>query len=81
MKEKLQYVTNNIKSYRIRAGLSQKKAAEMLNVSRFTYCGYEVNPQKVKVETLQKMSIIFKCKISDFFVELDDTISDIIKKK
>jgi len=76
MREKLQYVTNNIKSCRTRIGLSQEQTAEKLNVSRATYCDYEVNPQKVKIETLAKLSIIFKCKISDFFAEFNVTKSD-----
>lgn len=76
MKEKLSYITNNIKSFRARAGYSQEQMAELLDVSRATYCDYEVNPQKVKVETLTNIADVLKCNLSDFFVEFKVTDSD-----
>ena len=76
MKEKLQYISNNIKSYRIRLGYNQEKMAKILGISRITYCDYEVNPQKLKIETLQDMADILKCNLSDFFVQLDVTESN-----
>lgn len=76
MKDKLKYVSNNLKSYRIRAGYTQDKMAELLGISRVTYCDYEVNPQKVKVETLQQIADVLKCKLSDFFVEYNVTESN-----
>lgn len=76
MKDKLKYVSNNLKSYRIRAGYTQDKMAELLGISRVTYCDYEVNPQKVKVETLQQIADVLKCKLSDFFVEYNVTKSN-----
>lgn len=69
MKEKLMFVTNNMKSLRNRVGLKQDDVAKKLNTSRATYCGYEVNPKKVTIETLYKLSNIFNCKLSDFFTE------------
>ena len=69
MKEKLKYISNNLRSYRARAGYTQDKVAEILGITRTTYCDYEVNPQKVKVETLQQIADILNCKLSDFFVE------------
>jgi len=77
VKEKLKYVSNNIKSYRVRLGLTQDNLADLLGVSRITYCDYEVNPQKVKVETLQQIADILKCNLSDFFVENNVTNSNI----
>lgn len=77
MKDKLKYITNNMKSYRVRAGYSQDEMADLLGVSRATYCDYEVNPQKVKIETYNKISDILKCDLIDFFVEHDVTNCDI----
>lgn len=77
MKDKLKYVSNNLRSYRARAGYSQEQLAEILRVSRTTYCDYEVNPQKVKVETLQQIADILNCKLADFFVEINVTNSNI----
>ena len=41
MKEKLQYISSNIKSYRIRLDYTQEKMADLLDISRITYCEYE----------------------------------------
>ena len=76
MKEKLKYISNNLKSYRIRMGYTQEEMAEMLGIARVTYCDYEVNPQKVKVETLQQIADILKCNLSDFFIEINVTDSN-----
>ncbi len=76
MKEKLNYISNNIKSYRVRNGYSQEKMAELLGISRATYCDYEVNPQKVKVEMLKRISDILNCELSDFFIEFNVTNSN-----
>ena len=76
MKDKLRYVSNNIKSYRMRAGYTQDKMADLLGVARVTYCDYEVNPQRVKIETFQQIADILKCKLSDFFIEFYVTKSD-----
>lgn len=76
MKEKLKYVSNNLRSYRARVGYTQDKVAEILGISRITYCDYEVNPQKVKVEMLQQIADVLNCKLSDFFVENDVTYSN-----
>ena len=76
MKEKLKYISNNLKSCRIRMGYTQEEVAEMLGIARVTYCDYEVNPQKVKVETLQQIADILKCNLSDFFIEINVTNSN-----
>lgn len=76
MKDKLKYISNNLKSYRMRAGYTQDKMAELLGISRVTYCDYEVNPQKVKVETYQQIADVLNCKVSDFFVEFNVTNSN-----
>ena len=76
MKDKLTFITNNMKSLRARVGMSQEDVAIYLGISRASYCDYEVNPSKVKVETFKKLSILYNCSISDFFVEFDVTKSD-----
>lgn len=76
MSDKLIYVTNNMKSLRNRIGLSQQETSEKLGVSRTTYCDYEVNPSKVKLETFKKLAEIFGCELADFFKEFKVTKSD-----
>lgn len=79
MNDKLNFITNNMKSLRARVGMSQEEVAKCLGISRASYCDYEVNPSKVKVETFKKLSLLFNCNISDFFIEFNVTNSD--KKK
>ena len=62
--------------YRMRIGYTQEKMANILNVSRTTYCDYEVNPQKLKVETLQDIADVLKCDLADFFVQINVTESN-----
>lgn len=68
MKEKLSYISNNLKSYRVRAGYTQEKMAELLGISRITYCDYEVNPQRMKIELYQEIADILNCNLADFFI-------------
>lgn len=46
---------NFMKSYRVRAGLSQEQAAEILGVSRNTLVYYEQNPYSMSLEAWIKM--------------------------
>lgn len=77
MKEKLQYISNNLRMYRCRIGYTQEKMAEILGVSRVTYCDWEVNPQKLRIETLQDIADILHCNLADFFVQINVTESNI----
>lgn len=77
VKEKLKYISNNIKSYRVKKGYTQEEVANKMGVSRNTYCDYEVNLQRVRVETLQQIAEILDCKVSDFFKENNVTKSNI----
>lgn len=76
MNEKLNYISNNIKSYRVKMGYTQEDMAEILGVTRKTYNDYEIKPEKVKVETYKKIAHVLNCKLSDFFVETNVTNSN-----
>lgn len=76
MNEKLKYIANNIKSNRVRCGLTQEDMANKLGISRVTYCDYETNPQRLKIETLQFIADILYCDLADFFKELNVTKSN-----
>lgn len=69
MKDKLSYVSNNLKSYRVKMGYTQEKMAEILGITRTTYCDYEVNPGKLNVEKLSNIAQVLNCKLSSFFVK------------
>lgn len=80
MNEKLNYISNNIKSYRVKMGYTQENMAEILGVTRKTYNDYEIKPEKVKLETYKKIANVLNCKLSDFFVECNVAYSDNIKE-
>ena len=73
MNDKVYFVASNIRAYRARSGMTQEDVAKKLGVSRVTYNDYEVNPQKLKVETLLQIATALNCKLSDFFVEFNVT--------
>ena len=76
-KDQLKYITNNMKSYRVKFGYTQEKMADLLGISRATYCDYEVNPQTVRIETFKKMADILQCELADFFITSNVTESNI----
>ena len=80
-KEQLKYVTNNMKSQRSRFGYTQEKMADLLGISRATYCDYEVNPQAVKIGTFKKMADVLQCELVDFFIISNVTESNINQKE
>jgi len=76
MKERLKYISNNMKSYRVKVGLTQDSIAKLLGISRATYNDYETNPQTVKIETYRKIADVLNCNLVDFFMENGVTNSD-----
>lgn len=76
MKERLKYISNNMKSCRVRVGLTQDGLAKLLGISRATYNDYEKNPQTVKIETYRKIADILNCNLEDFFMQNDVANSD-----
>ncbi len=81
MKDKLSYVSNNLKSYRVKMGYTQEKMAEILGITRTTYCDYEVNPSKLNVEKLSNIAQVLNCKLSSFFVKPNVTESNTFEEK
>lgn len=49
----------NFKTYRKKAGLSQKDAAEKLGINYYQLCNYEVNRSEPSLTTLVKMSDLY----------------------
>lgn len=76
MNNKLYYIRNNIKSLRIKKGLTQEDVAYLMGISRATYNDYETRPENVKIETYNKMANIFNCDLIDFFMVPKVTDSD-----
>lgn len=68
MKKQQEILKNNFKSLRVRAGLNQEEAARELNISRTHFLKYENNPITVKLLLLLKLTGLYNCTISDFFI-------------
>lgn len=65
----LERVTANMKSARVKRGMTQADVAERLGVTRQTFITYEANPQTVPFGTFVSMAEIYGCEVSYFFGE------------
>lgn len=59
---------NNLQAYRVKKGLSQQEAADILQISLSTMKNWEKNPQKMTFEKLLVLANLYQVKVSDFFV-------------
>lgn len=73
MQEIMEILKNNIKSLRVRAGLTQEQTAEKLKMSRANYILLENNPGKIKTNTYFELCKIFNCSINEFFLNINVT--------
>lgn len=64
----------NIEVKRKRAKMTKEKLAKLLNVTARTIQNYEKG-KNLNMILAYKLSKIFDCKVDDFFLELDTTIS------
>lgn len=68
MEELNKRISNNIRAERCRKNLTADEVSEKLNISRNTYYTYETEANNVTVATLLKLSEIFNCEVTKFFV-------------
>ena len=76
------------KRFRVKAGYSQKEAAQLLGVNNYQLGNYETNRSEPNIDTLRKMSEIYNVSIDalvgnfrisktqDSPIELDDSMYD-----
>ena len=62
-------IADNIRAERNRANINIETIEKELKISRPTYVEYEKNAEKIKTGTLIKLSKLFKCSITSFFVQ------------
>lgn len=60
-------VSDNIRAERNRSKITIDIIVKELDISKPTYIEYEKDAVNVRVDTLIKLSKLFKCKVSDFF--------------
>ena len=70
----------NICAERNRNKMTQEEVAQKLNITRETYISYEEDAKSIKATTLYKLSLLFGCKISDFYLPSKFTKCEEIKK-
>lgn len=61
-------IAANIRAERSRANLTQEEVAKQINLTNRTYLTYEADASMVKTSTLIKLSKIFGCDISAFYL-------------
>ena len=66
----IEVLRNNLKGYRVKAGLTQKAAAEALNVGVATFNRWEQKPEKLDFDKFVKIAALYNVPISDFFVNV-----------
>ena len=63
-------IANNIRAERNRVKLTQEEVAKHLNVSTKTYISYEDDAKSITATTLLKLSRLFNCNISAFYMQI-----------
>ena len=71
MQDKHYLIGQRIKEIRMRAGLSQSKAAEAIGVAQSHMSNIETGRSHVTMENLMALRDLFGVKMADFFVDLD----------
>ena len=71
MQDKHYLIGQRIKDIRMRAGLSQSKAAEAIGVAQSHMSNIETGRSHVTMENLMALRDVFGVKMADFFVDLD----------
>lgn len=65
-------IGEKIKTLRKLNGMDQKQLGEALNVSNKTISSWEANRTEPKMEMIEKLCDVFKCKKTDFLNEKDE---------
>lgn len=68
-------IGDNLKAYRKKFGITQIEISDTLGIKQNTYSQYENNKRQPDIDTLVKLSNIFKCTIEDL-VGISLTIAD-----
>lgn len=61
--------SNIMRAYRVRAGLSQEKAAELLGIARNTLCYYEQRPYSIPINVFVGMKEIYGDDFAEIYME------------
>lgn len=72
-------ISETIKVFRKREGITQKKLADLTGLSIATIQGYEQGKYKPKIETLQKIAIALKVHVSTLLAGTDIDYNEISK--
>lgn len=70
-------IANNIRAERNRVKLTQEETAEQIDVTLRTYVSYETDAKNIKATMLYKLSILFGCPISCFYLQNSSTVCEL----
>ena len=74
-------IGNRLKSLREKAGYSQEKLAELMEVSRFQVQKYERGQDMLSAEMLQKAAQALSLPVHEFFLEGEDVLPITVEEK
>lgn len=63
----VEVLRNNLRGYRVRAGLKQRDVATAMDICVPTMVRWEQRPDKLPFDTLVKLADLYKVSIDDFF--------------
>lgn len=66
----IKVLRNNLRGYRVRAGLTQKDVAKALNVTIATFNRWEQHPEKIDFDKFVKIANLYNVPINDFFMNM-----------
>jgi transcriptional regulator with XRE-family HTH domain len=77
MNKRKDVIPNNLKEYRLKAGLTQKQVAEKLGfTNEVSLCHWEQGKNIPNLMNLIKLSILYKTQISNLYIELSKRLSN-----
>ncbi|HWR41399.1 MAG TPA: S24 family peptidase [Patescibacteria group bacterium] len=68
-------LAERLRAARLKRGLSQKEAAEMLNMKQPTLSGYEIGHRTPDPETLARLAMLYEC-TTDYFLDVPQRIGE-----
>ncbi len=74
-------IGNRLKSLRERAGYSQEKLAELMEVSRFQVQKYERGQDMLNAEKLQLAANALSVPVQEFFIDGEDVLPITVEEK
>ena len=79
--DELKVLSRRVKMLRLTKGVSQTKMAEGIGTSQTNLSNMEAGRTAITIQNLFKIQKILGCKMSDFFVDFDSEVEEVVEPK